>query len=46
MALVHYSQPLLSEQVWVTRGRFILTMSEKEMILQGDKLNDRVVNVA
>ena len=46
MVLVDDSQPLLSEQVWVTRGRFVLTMSEKEMIFQGEKLNDRVVNVA
>ena len=33
VVLVDHSQPLLPEQV-VTRGRFVLTMQEKEIILQ------------
>ena len=35
-----------SEQVWLRRGRYMLTMLEKEMILQGVQLNDRIINVA
>ena len=46
VVLVDHTQPLLPEQVWVTRGRFVLNMLEKEMILQKEKLNDWVVNVA
>ena len=35
-----------SEQVWLCRGRYVLTILEKEMILQGEQLNDRIINVA
>lgn len=35
-----------SEQVWLHRGRYVLTILEKEMILQGDQLNDQIINVA
>ena len=35
-----------SEQVWLCRGRYVLTILEKEMILQGKQLNDRIINVA
>lgn len=45
IVLVDHSQPLLLEQLWLCRGRFVLTMPEKEMI-QGEKLYDWVVNVA
>ena len=45
IVLVDHSQPLLPEQVWVTRERFVLTMQEKEIILQREKLNDWIVNV-
>ena len=34
VVLVGHLQPLLPEQVWVTTGRFVFTMQEKEMILQ------------
>lgn len=40
---VHHSQPALSEKIWVCRGRFVLTLPEKEMILQREKLNDQVI---
>ena len=40
---VYHSQ---SEQVWLCRGRYVLTILEKEMILQGEQLNDRIINVA
>ena len=46
VVLVDHSQPLLPEQVWVIRGRFVLTMQGLEMILQREKLNVRIVNVA
>ena len=35
-----------SEQVWLCRVRYVLTILEKEMILQGEQLNDRIINVA
>ena len=37
---------LQSEQVWLCMGRYVLTILEKEMILQGEQLNDRIINVA
>ena len=40
---VNHSQ---SEQVWLRRGRYVLTILEKGMILQGMQLNDRIINVA
>ena len=43
IVLIDHSQ---SEQVWFCRGRHVLTTLEKKMILQGEQLNDWIINVA